>query len=123
MRAQRMKRVELGLDAELVAEIDACRADMPRATWIASVLKLWLGYRLDVEILGPGDELGDDVIVLSQGTLEEVLAGLERGQKPEKLLKWTYGLSEDDRLVICEKRRRSSASGARDCIAELESGS
>jgi hypothetical protein len=100
MRAERMKRVELGLDRDLVAEIDACRANMPRATWIASVLKLWLGYRLDVEIVGPREELGDDVIVLSEDMLEETLRCLERGEKPEDLLRWTYDVRKEDRLVV-----------------------
>jgi hypothetical protein len=39
---------------ELVAEIDACRADMPRSRWIEATVKLWLGYRVDVVCPGAG---------------------------------------------------------------------
>src|SRR4051812_4540070 len=103
MRTVRTVRVEIAMTPELVAEIDACRGKgMARSRWIEDVVRMWLGYRLDVRVLTPTDGHDDDnEIPLSLELLEVLCARcIDRDEKPADVLARMYGVAPEERLVV-----------------------
>jgi len=101
MRTIRTRRVEVAMMPELVEEIDACRADMPRSRWIENTVKMWLGYRLDLEVLAREDAHDENHIPLDFELIEYLYERCIGGRdKPEDALRRLYGLKRGDRLAV-----------------------